>query len=303
MISFKVLNGENKSEVINSFSKVLSDEALQTLTEIALGFNTGIEDSEFALSVYSGCALVRVFDMGRYCFLFPYEIEADSDVSASISAIAEYAMREEIPLIFSDVPFDCLSYFRGFRHMDIDAEDIEAESYRVRIKNECDLISSVPSVVRGRVELNEISENDIPDYARLCKDQNVNKYWGYNYSEDMNNPSDRYFYENALREFSSGVSVSMAVRFEGHFIGEAIIYAFDGRGCAEFAIRLLPEWQGKGLGNESSLAISDVGRKIGLTRLSCRVMNANGASLAMLRKLSADFTEEESESVFYIDLS
>jgi RimJ/RimL family protein N-acetyltransferase len=303
MISFKVLNGENNGEVINSFAEALSGEGLQTLAEIAQGFNTGIEDSEFALSVYSGCALVRVFDMGRYCFLFPYEIEADSDVSASISAIAEYAMREEIPLIFSDVPFDCLSYFRGFRHMDIDAEDAEAESYRVRIKNECELISSVPSVARGRVELNEISEDDIADYARLCKEQNVNKYWGYNYSEDVSNPSDRYFYENALREFSSGVSVSMAIRFEGKFIGEGVIYAFDGRGSAEFAIRLLPEWQGKGLGTESSLAISDVGRKIGLTRLSSRVMNANGASLAMLKKISDCFTKEESESVFYIDLS
>jgi len=197
MISFKVFSRGNSSEVINSLSESLSVEALKTLSEIVVGFDTDNEDLEFALSVYSGCALVRVFDMGKYFFLFPYEIETNANLSSSLSAIAEYAMREEISLTFSDVPYDCLSYFQGFRHMDIDAEDALSETYRIRIKNECELTAEIPTVARGRVELNAILEEDISDYARLCKDKNVNKYWGYDYSEDVLQPSDRYFYENA----------------------------------------------------------------------------------------------------------
>ena len=302
MISFKVFSRGNISEVINSLSESLSVEALKTLSEIVVGFDTDNEDLEFALSVYSGCALVRVFDMGKYFFLFPYEIETNANLSSSLSAIAEYAMREEISLTFSDVPYDCLSYFQGFRHMDIDAEDALSETYRIRIKNECELTAEIPTVARGRVELNAILEEDISDYARLCKDKNVNKYWGYDYSEDVLQPSDRYFYENATLEFQSGISVCMAVRFQEKFVGESVIYAFDGRGSAEFAIRLLPEWQGCGLGTQAVLATIDAAREMGLVTLRSKIMNDNISSLAMLRKVTGDFVKEESCTTFFIKL-
>lgn len=298
MISFKELNSKNAEKLCELFSRELDSDDAQYLSELIYGINTECDDVEYAVCVYASCLLVRVFDMGRYFFIYPCELNEKADAVSAIDAVGEYAMREEIPLVFVDVPAHSLSSFVGYRHMDVDAEDEGCEAYRVRIKTECEIVSEIPSVTRGRVELNEICESDIDKYATLCKDENVNKYWGYRYSDDVLNPTDRYFFENAMGEFSRGVSITMAVRVSDNFAGEATIYAFDGKGGAEFAIRLLPSFQGKGLGTESVRAICDVAKSIGLVRLRSKVMKANSASISMLRKLS-DSEHEQSECILF----
>ena len=300
MISFKVLSEENKEKIIKELS--CSSAVRRELLELAGGLDFSDPDVEFALSYFSGCALVRVFDMGRYLFLYPFAIEDDADTAAALDAIAEYAMREELPLVIDDVPREYVSDFLIFRHIDVDARDPYGESYRIRVKTECELLNEIPEIDAGRVKLSALIEADIPEYARLCKDKNVNKCWGYDYSEDVSDPSDEYFYETALSELSMGVSLTMAVRYGDRFVGEAVLYAFDGRGCAEFAVRLLPEWQGKGLGTETVRAICAAAREMGLVRLCSRVMKENSASVNMLRKITDEHEEGECEVVFYVDL-
>ncbi len=294
MLSFKEITKETKEEVIDSLSAEV-DKAL--LSEIINGFSDS-SDLEFALSVCAGCILVRVFDMGKYVFLYPYEVSEDSDISDAILEISRYAMREEIPLVFSDVPADALSSFSIFRHMDIDAEDAYGESFSVKIKTECMLLNQIPTVDEGRVKLSPIFKDDISLYAELSKSQNVNKYWGYNYENDVASPSDEYFYEIAMREFDCGVAMSLAVRCEGEFAGEAVIYAFDGRGGAEFAIRLLPKWQGQGLGRAGVRAISKLAAQIGLIRLHSVIMKENKRSIAML-DFFTDIKEDLGDSFRY----
>lgn len=304
MISFKIITMENKEQVVEELSKNRSPESRVILHDIMSGLDIDNEgDIEFAVCVCSGCALVRIFDMGRYMFAFPYEICESADVHLAIDSVREYAMREEISLTFTDVPAEYLSYFRGFRHMDMDAEDEDAESYRVRIKTECELIDEVPEITRERVELSSLREDDIQAYAVLCKDKNVNKYWGYDYTCDVKEPSDSYFFENAMIEFSSGVSMSMAVRCDGCFAGEAVIYAFDGKGGAEFAIRLLPEWQGGGLGTETVRALSQMGKNIGLVKLYSKIMKENKASISMLKKITDEYKEDDGCVTFTIYLN
>ena len=179
MISFKALTEENKVDTVMLLSEGLSWDAASYLAEIADGLVADNTGAEFALSVSSSCALIRIFDMGRYYFAFPYALDGDADVATAIDEVCEYTMREEIPLVFTDVPSDSLSSLVGFRHIDIDAEDKMCETYRVRIKTECEIASEIPSAAWGRVELNSLSESDIPLYAELCKDENVNKYWYY----------------------------------------------------------------------------------------------------------------------------
>jgi RimJ/RimL family protein N-acetyltransferase len=94
----------------------------------------------------------------------------------------------------------------------------------------------------------------------------------------------------------------MAVRLDGRFIGEAVLYAFDGRGSAEFGVRLLPEWHGKGLGTESVRAISLAARDMGLVRLSARIMKQNRPSVRMLEKVADSCEYGDSEAHFSIDL-
>ena len=299
MISFKILEEENVESVVNELSAGLTDDEGGILSEIVSSLAIGEDcDTEFALSVFEKSALIRVFDLGRYLFLFPYALSEDADISAAIGAVSEYAMREEIPLIFSDVPISDIALFSGYRHMDIDAEDAFSEGYRVKINTECMLCEKIPEIDGGRVKLNAIKKEDIPLYAKLCKDENVNKSWGYDYREDVCSPTDEYFYESAAREFASGVAMSMAVRYDGNFAGEAIMYAFDGRGCAEFAIRLLPEYHGKGIGRQAVSLLLKSAESIGLIILRARVMRENTRSLAMMRSFSAEAEKTEDSFIF-----
>ena len=301
MISFKVFNEENLEEVVTSVAP--TEDLISEISELASSFSFDIPDLEFALSYAHGCALVRVFDMGRYSFLYPYVMTEGADPISAIDEMCEYAMREEIKFVVDDVPKECVCDFLSFRHMDVDARDPLGESFRITVKTECDLMGDIPEVKLGRVELNSLAEADITEYARLSKDKNVNKYWGYNYSEDATCPEDEYFYEIAMNELSSGISVTMAIRCEGVFVGEAIIYAFDGRGRAEFAIRLLPEWQGKGIGTEGVRAICLAAEELGLVRISSRIMKENLPSIRMLEKVTDDCEDDGKNLVFHIDLS
>ena len=304
MISFKIINGYNREEILKELRSNLRKEAAEMLNEIIFALDLDEDnDIEFGICLFSGCVIIRIFDMGRYLFIFPYAICEDADVRAAIDAVGEYAMREEISLTFTDVPAESLPLLCVFRHMDMDAEDENGECYRVRIKRESDLIEELPSIEYGRVKLNALCEADIADYASLCKDKNINKYWGYDYSEDICEPSDRYFYENAQLELASGVSVILAIRYQDKFVGEAVIYAFDGRGGAEFAIRLIPNFQGKGLGTETVRAISEVGKRIGLINLKSKIMKDNAASVGMLKKITNEFTEDADFVTFTIYLN
>lgn len=304
MISFKIIDEKNRNDILKELSLNLANEEKEMLEEIISGFDIDADnDIEFGICFYSGCLIIRIFDMGRYLFLFPYAILDNADLHEAIDAVAKYAIREEILLTFTDVPADYLYCFCGFRHMDIDAEDDNAESYRVKIKRESDLIDEIPEIELGRVKLNALCENDISDYSALCKDKNVNKYWGYDYSEDVSEPSDRYFYENAHLEFAAGTSVSFAIRYGDCFVGEAVIYAFDGKGGAEFAIRLLPEYQGIGLGPEGVKATCEAGRRLGLIRIYSKVIKDNLPSLKMLKKVSDECIESDSLVTFTIYLN
>ena len=302
MISFKVLNSENQDAICKLFVKDLDEDAASALCELIYGIDTECDDLEYAVSVYESCLLVRIFDMGRYLFVYPCELSDEANVRAAIDAVREYAMREEIPLLFVDTPGYALSEFSGYRHMDIDADDPDSLVYRVRIKTECELISEIPEVKGGRVELSPLCEEDVSVYAELCKDKNVNKYWGYDYSEDVSDPSDGYFFETAMTDFARGVAVTMAVRYAGEFAGEATIYAFDGMGGAEFAVRLLPAFRGKGLGGEATLAAMEAARHIGLVRLYAKIMKENTASIAMMRKISDTYSEDENHEIFTVEL-
>ena len=302
MISFKVLSSQNQDAICKLFVKDLDEDAASALCELIYGIDTECDDLEYAVSVHKSCLLVRIFDMGRYLFVYPCELSESADVRGAIDAVREYAMREEIPLVFVDTPGYALSEFSGYRHMDIDADDPDSIVYRVRIKTECELISEIPEVKGERVELSSLREADIPLYAELCKNKNVNKYWGYDYSEDVKDPSDEYFFESARADFERGVAVTMAVRCSGEFAGEATIYAFDGMGGAEFAVRLLPDFCGKGLGREAVLAAMEAARQIGLVRLYAKIMKENTASIAMFRKISDDCCESENHLTFTVEL-
>ena len=116
MISFKVIQN-NEADIAAIAGCTLSVDEVDFANEIISSLDTSLDDVEYAASFGAGCLLLRIFDTGRYLFSFPFEITADADLSHAISLIGEYAMRQELPPVFVDVPCDALNLFSVYRHM------------------------------------------------------------------------------------------------------------------------------------------------------------------------------------------
>ena len=281
--------------------EVLTDEELEYLGELTSDIEASLDEDcevKFALSHFS--LIARIFDYGRYSFIYPIALSERADEEAALLDANEYAMREEIERIFTDVPKNSVSVFlENFRHLDIDAEDAEGESFRIKIKTECELLEKIPSLDYEKISLTPLCEDDAKSYARLLRDEETNKYWGYDFREDFSeNIDDAFFIENARMEFARGSAITLAIRENGAFLGELTLYAFDALGGAELAIRLLPEARGKKLGYLSFSALSEYARMIGLTRLFAFVDKRNAVSLSYLGKLMEKIDESDTRVKF-----
>lgn len=301
MLSFNVLTEENKDGLIDRISIAMPESDYEYICEIV---DSLLEDSEceYALSYSDDCLLVRIFD-GKYFFLYPVGVCADSDESLAAYAIREYAVKEEIPLVYTDVPREELcNLIPLFRHANIDADDDNGDSFTVKIVSEASLFDEIPSISYGKVSLDAITEEDDGEYSRLCKDKETNAFWGYDYSEDEENPTDRYFREMAESEFSRGVAMPFAVRADGRFAGEASLYAFDLTGGCECAIRILPELRGRGLATDALLALRSLAKRAGLINLYATVDERNQASKKLCEKCFDEWSISGDRRKYYAKL-
>ncbi len=283
----------------------LSDEELEYLNELTTDIKESLdEECEVSFAISDFCLIARIFDFGRYSFIYPIALSERADEKWALHAINEYAMREEIERIFTDVPKECLQLFiESFRHLDIDAESADGESFRVKIKTECELLDEIQDFHFNEVSLTALCENDAENYARLLRDEKTNKFWGYDFREDFSeNVSDSFLIENAKMEFARGSAITLAVRKDKEFIGEATLYAFDGMGAAEIAIRLLPEVTGQGLGKSTFLALSEYAKRIGLIKLYSYVDKRNAPSLKYCSSLMEKADENSTRVKFSLEL-
>lgn len=290
-MTFKEITADTSELAKELAVQIGADEG--ELSELLLSFDAD-EDAEFAAAVCHGCAVIRIFDMGRYIFSYPYEITESASLCDAVEEVAGYAMKEELPLVFSDVPRDEIPRILslGYKHLELDAEDGDSEAFRVRIISECALAEEIPTASDGELSLGALTQEDIPTYAEISREKTALEYWGYDYREDAPDAPDEYFYSVAKRDFLAGVSMTLAIRYSGELAGEVEMYAFDGRGSADFALRLLPEFRGRGIGKRVLPLVFDAAREIGLSRLFCDVMEENKPSVAFvsssMERISAD---------------
>ena len=306
MISFTELYAEGADELTDVCSRDIASADADEISEIIASFCELIDenpDTGVGISTFSGCLLVRIFDMGRYSFVFPISLTDESDPYAACDRIRAYSIKEEIPLVFTDVPAEALGELVAmFRHVDASAEDRERSSYRVSVKSECDFLDDVPTLEARGIVLDKLLPSDAKEYAALCRDTEVNKYWGYDYRADIDSPSDSYFVENAYSEFNRGTSLTFAVRCDGKFVGEAVIYAFDLSGGAECGFRIAKSMQGKGLGRKTLSALIDVAENIGLTELRATVMEENTKSVNLISSVMNEISREAGKIHYLLDI-
>ena len=285
MISFKILTEAAREELLDEIEERTPGADFHLAEDNLDAFLAKDDGVEYAVGHSHGCMLFRVFD-GEYSFLYPLPLRFDADMTSAAAEIRAYAVKEEIPLVFLDVPVEELSnLLPTFRHANIDAADEENRYFTVRVMSEAALLGELPTCEGDRgVDLTPLTEADDEIYARLCKDEDTNRYWGFDYIEDEPNPTDSYFRENAESEFYRGVSICLAVRVNEVFAGEAILYAFDLLGGCECAVRLLPAFRRKGYATESLDMLKELARNMGMLYLYATVAAENKASVHLTRK-------------------
>lgn len=248
------------------------------------------------------CLLVRVLSEGKYMFVYPIALSEDADALGACREISEYSRRELLPLTFTDVPREELSSLgQLFPHMNAAAYEDDDDMFFVSVRNESDRAGGEAFEFEDIV-LDFLADTDREPYARLCSDAELNRFWGYDASVDNPSGDPDMYLAVARREYEDGVAIALAVRHNGCFVGEAVIYDFDYVGSAAIGVRILPEHHGRGLGAMATRALIAFSKRLGLKRLRTTVMEENIPSVRMTGRLMNELSREAGRVSFELVL-
>lgn len=191
---------------------------------------------------------------------------------------------------------------KGLRISKLQYKPLELLSkHIVTAGSELDSIKEIPELRTDRLTLDAITQNDAGAYNALCLDDELNKYWGYDYKDDLNGElTDDYFVSVAEKDFDNSLAVNFAVRLDGKFIGEAVLYNIDYKGAAELGCRISREYHGNGYGAEAFAAAADWALYgAGFEKVVAKCFRENSASYCMLSTCMREIGEDE--TFFYFE--
>ena len=284
MISFSPL----REDLIQNISSELTvgsegDFLLSYLGDLCADVD---ESFDVAICLCHGTLLCRrVFD-GVYEFTLPYPYRPDADTEAALTALEEYARTEEIPLVLTDLCEEdlealCDRYLHPRVHT-LPGEEGEPPLYLIEVITEAMTVEETPTLYGDGVTLTAPNRKDITPYARLCRDEEILALWGYDFREDYPDATDEDLFALTEREFALGLTLPFFIYYHDTFVGEALLYAFDGRGGAECAIRILPEYRRLGIAKETLATLCDYARntlKMIYLEGACRIQNLPSRAL------------------------
>ena len=177
-----------------------------------------------------------------------------------------------------------------------------APKYRFEPQNEliCH-VKEIPVLKTERLTLSAITEDDLPAYNELVLDSDRNRFWGYDDVAGLGGKVERdSFLKVAREDFCKCAAVNFAVRLDGNFIGEAVLYRFNYRGDAELGCRIAKKFSGNGYGAEAFAAVANWALyKVHLTRVVAKCYKENAASYKMLSSCMKKCGEDE--TFFYFE--
>ena len=149
--------------------------------------------------------------------------------------------------------------------------------------------------------LNKINENDKDMYYKLSTDEDINKYYGYDYKKDIylsypiNSDS---FYNNMLFDMNSGDSYNLSIRLKdtNEFVGECLLWHFC-HNSVEVGIRLLKEYQNNKIGIKAYKLLTEYAYNVLKLNPIARCYKENIKSYKMIIKCG--YKEINSDDEFY----
>lgn len=156
----------------------------------------------------------------------------------------------------------------------------------------------------GNIVLTEIRECDKQAYLKLNTDVENNRYWGYDYREDVSiaGPVDENtFYDSVMYDMAAGDSINFAIRLKnaGEMIGEAILWNFTSNGTAELGCRILPGYQGNGYGKAAFGVAADFAARELKMKVWARCYRENTPSYRMITANSFIPLCEDTEFIYF----
>ena len=278
----------NADEFYTTFSS-MGDEVAAATREMILSSDE-FGDFDVAYSYAYGCIFMRYYsDEAGYHFEAPSPVTDDASVEAAYLAISEYCVSEAITETVVGIPSDEVDLMLRGAERYSSAEDEDGTS-AVRIITECMECEFVPELLYEDVYLGEFASSYAEKYEKMLKDANLNCHFGYNVLDDIPNGTGKDFIANAREEFERAESVTLAATIvengENAFVGEGVIYAFDGRGNACISFRVLPEYHRRGIGRKIFLGLLEIAKDMGLKRIVAEVKKENHPSLGLLSRFA-----------------
>ncbi len=132
------------------------------------------------------------------------------------------------------------------------------DKFNVLPSRAIDLVSQLPVIKKERFELREITDMDAIDFFRLAYDDERNRYWGYDWREHFTGePTPEYFLKGIRDDFRHKAEMPLGIFVDGKLAGEVVLHNFGYNNECEIGVRVLPEYEGKGLAKEAVIAYSD----------------------------------------------
>lgn len=193
----------------------------------------------------------------------------------------------------------------GLRISKLQYQPIEVkEKNNVKIKTLFSRITSPILINTERLSIQDFNECDKEDYARLYLDDQLNKWWGYDYREDLNGKeaTPDYFYSFQLKLKEQKEEYALSVKENGKLVGELVLHNFDYKGGVEMGFRFFKEYQGKGFAIESASALRDYCFEVLKAKtVKSRCYKENLPSAKLIKKLGLVKCNETDTHYFFQD--
>ncbi len=154
----------------------------------------------------------------------------------------------------------------------------------------------------ARLTVTEIKEGDKEEFAKLYLDDQLNKWWGYDYRADLGNnePTPDYFFGFYKKLMEIKEEVSFAVKLDGKMIGDLVLHNFDDEWGVEMGFRFFKTAQGKGYAIESASALKEyVKNVLKAKRLKSRCYKENLPSKKLIEKLGLKLVSESQTHYYF----
>ena len=165
-------------------------------------------------------------------------------------------------------------------------------------------VSELPVIDGGKVFLTPFRKTDKREYFVLNTDVENNRFWGYDYREDIcipAEPDENVFYDALMEDMQLGDSINFAVRLSegGKMIGEGILWHFTPDGKAELGCRISPEYHGRGYGSSVIRMLAEFAQETLGLRCWAKFYLENSASYRICEKAGMRFMKQDEEFFYF----